>query len=422
MRLNRKNRVQLIVFGLISLLAVGYAGGNYAGLDRLFGNRGYLVQVRLTDSGGIFVNAEVAYRGVTVGRVHALHLDEDGVTVDLDIENSAPRIPADTDAVVANRSAVGEQYVDLRPRSAGGPYLEAGSVIDSSRTGVPIAPETLLANLDKLVSSVDTESLTTVVDETHLAFSGAGPDLQRLLDAGGSFTATAQRNLPQTRELLERGRAVLETQRRNGGNIRSIATGFHDIAEQLRSSDPDLRRVVDRAPELSREVSELLATSGTSLSVVIANLLTTAQITSVRTDALEQLFVALPVAASFSKSVTSNGEGHLGFVPTFFDPHACTKGYEGTPRRAADQVEETEPNVQAYCAEPPGSPSNVRGAQNAPFAGMPVEPPGTGEPPAEGTGGGPDGEPREPGLPGLLDLAGEPSASTGLGGLLGLAG
>ncbi|MFD2399558.1 hypothetical protein ACFSVJ_26250 [Prauserella oleivorans] len=214
---------------------------------------------------------------------------------------------------------------------------------------------------------------------------------------------------------------MLETQRRNGGNIRSIATGFHDIAEQLRSSDPDLRRVVDRAPELSREVSELLATSGTSLSVVIANLLTTAQITSVRTDALEQLFVALPVAASFSKSVTSNGEGHLGFVPTFFDPHACTKGYEGTPaarptrwRRPNRTCRRTAPNLRAARAT-----CAVHRTRRSPGCRWSRPAPAN---PRRRAPEGPDGEPREPGLPGLLDLAGEPSASTGLGGLLGLAG
>jgi len=30
-----------------------------------------------------------------------------------------------------------------------------------------------------------------------------------------------------------------------------------------------------------------------------------------------------------------------------------------------------EPNKNAYCAEPPGSPITVRGAQNAPFRGVP---------------------------------------------------
>ncbi|MCR3721815.1 MULTISPECIES: MCE family protein [Prauserella salsuginis group] len=442
MRLERKNRLQLVVFGLISLLAVGYAGGTYAGLDRLFGNRGYLVHIQLSESGGIFENAEVAYRGVTVGRVTGLNLDGHGVTVDVDIDSGTPDIPADSDAVVANRSAVGEQYVDLRPRSDDGPYLEHGSTIDSSRTGTPVPPGQLLGNLNQLVSSVDPESLRTVVDELDTAFTGAGPDLGRLLDSAGSLTAQAKENLPQTAQLLRQSRTVLDTQRRNADQLRSIAGGFRDIASQLKKSDSDLRNVIDRAPAASREISALLDESGTSLSVMIANLLTTSQVLEPRTDALEHMMVALPMVSGFSRSVVSNGEGHLGFVPTFFDPHGCTKGYEGTERRPANDTRNTEPNTEAYCAEPQGSPSNVRGAQNAPVAGEPVQVPGGDQDASGDIDGGADrdreesrrgGQDGSGGLPGLLDFsatggsgqgdsADSGSSGDGMGGLLGVDG
>ncbi|TWH20095.1 MCE family protein [Prauserella rugosa] len=425
MRLQRKNRVQLVVFGVISLLAVGYAGGNYAGLDRLLGARGYVVHVTLEESGGIFENAEVAYRGVTVGRVAELHLADTGVTLDLDIEEGGPPIPADSDAVVANRSAVGEQYVDLRPSSDGGPYLRAGSRIDSARTDTPVSPDTLLAGLDKLVSSVDPRSLRTVVGELDTAFTGAGPELGRLLEASGSLTTEARRALPQTAQLLRDSRTVLDTQRRNSEQLASIASGFRDIAAQLKDSDADLRTVVDRAPGASEEISTLLADSGTSLSVLIANLLTTSQVLEPRSDALEHMMVALPMVSGFARSVVSNGEGHLGFVPTFFDPHSCTKGYEGTQRRPADDTRDLPPNTDAYCAEPPGSPSNVRGAQNAPVAGDPVQIPDSGgsgsgdggsrggEDARDTAGGAADGGGVK--LPGLLEFT-DSDAESGRGG------
>ncbi|WP_019811865.1 MCE family protein, partial [Saccharomonospora halophila] len=384
MRLTGRNKVLLLVFGLISVLAVGYAGGKYAGLDRLVTGRGYSVHVELASSGGIFEGAEVAYRGVTVGRVRSLDLDGDGLTVELDIADDAPPIPADTDAVVANRSAVGEQYVDLRPHRDGAPYLEPGAVIPRERTDTPVMPHDLLAGAHDLLSSVDPKSVRTVVDEAHEAFNGVGPDLQRLLDAAGSFTAAARENLPETRQLLADGRVVLQTQREQGDELLRIAEGFSEIAGALKEADPDLRTVVDRAPGLSREVDEFLAETGTSTGVLLANLLTTTRITAARTDAVEQLLVALPIASAFSKSVTSNGEGHLGLVLNFFDPPSCTKGYETTPGRAADETEDVPPNTEAYCAEPPGSPISVRGAQNVPRADGPVRNRG-------GSDGGPDG-------------------------------
>ncbi|WP_199749938.1 MCE family protein [Amycolatopsis sp. WAC 04169] len=408
--ITRKIRIQLAVFVVIAVVSVVYAGGNYAGLDRLFGTRGYLVTAQLVDSGGIFVNAEVSYRGVAVGKVASMTLTEHGIDLGLDIESGAPKIPADTKAAVANRSAVGEQYVDLLPMHENGPYLAEGSVIKRDKTSIPLAPDTVLSNLDKLVSSVKPESLRTVVDETYEAFANAGPDLRQLLNSTGSLTATATQYLPDTQGLLANSRTVLDTQRRQADNITQFSSGLKTIAAQLKTSDPDLRRVIDEAPKLSRQISDVLAVSGTDLGVLFANTLTTAQITSARTDAIEELLVAYPIISAFSRSTSPDGTGHLGVVFNFFDPVSCTKGYEGTKQRPANDTTEAPVNTQAYCAEPPGSPTGVRGSQNAPYAG---KPPAVPERPKQTPQAAESAQ-----LPGVLSLL-TGSAPGGLGALLG---
>ncbi|KAA9151561.1 MCE family protein [Amycolatopsis acidicola] len=415
----RTHWVKLLIFGLVAVLSVGYAGAKYAGLDRLFGARGFVVTAQLADSGGIFVNAEVTYRGVAVGKVTGMHLDPQGVTVDLDLDTGT-QVPEDTQAVVANRSAVGEQYVDLRPTHENGPYLHGGSVIQRDKTALPLSPDTVLANLDSLVSSVNPADLQTVVNETYNAFSGTGQDLQQLLDSANSFTDTAKENLPQTTQLLADGRTVLKTQEKQSQNINDIAQGLNKIAGQLKTSDPDLRKVVEQAPALADNVDGILATSGTDMGVLIANLLTTFQVTSVRTDAIEEELVAFPVISAFSRSVASNGEGHLGLVLNFFDPHSCTKGYEGTQQRPASDTSDAPVNMQAYCAEPPGSKTEVRGAANAPYAGAAPTPAQTAQPtqsssaPAESTSGTAQ-------LPGVLNMV-TSTVQQGIGQLLGLPG
>lgn len=154
----RKTKIQLLAFVAIALLGFSYVGFNYVGLDRLLLGTGYEVNAEFTDSGGIFVKAEVTCRGVAVGRVTELELTDDGVSVGLTIDPDTPAIPADTRAVVSNRSAVGEQYVDLIPDGPGEAFLEDGSVIPSSRTGIPVPVEELLLNIDRLVGSIDTEN------------------------------------------------------------------------------------------------------------------------------------------------------------------------------------------------------------------------------------------------------------------------
>jgi phospholipid/cholesterol/gamma-HCH transport system substrate-binding protein len=410
----RATKVRLFLFSLIAVVGIAYVGGTYAGLDRLFWPRGYRVTAQFADSGGIFANAEVTYRGVTVGRVSELRLSAGGIDVILDIGDSAPPIPASASAVVANRSAVGEQYVDLVPPSPGGPYLAEGSVVPRSRTSLPSAPETLLSNVDSLVTSVPRESLRTTVDELDKAFRGTGPALRDLLDDAGALTATASAHLPQTTALLANGRVVLSTQAEQSAQITSYSENLRLLAAQLKKSDPDLRRVISGAPVVAAQVNDFLRTSGQELSLVIANLLTTTQITSARTDALEQLLVAFPIVTATAPGANPDGTGHLGLVLTFNDPFSCTRGYEGTHQRAANDVRDTPTNEAAYCAEPPGSPIGVRGSQNAPFGGKPVDVPAPPAAPA------PPGATALPPLPGTLTAGGGPATS--LATLLGLPG
>jgi phospholipid/cholesterol/gamma-HCH transport system substrate-binding protein len=363
--ISRKTKIQLALFLAIAVLGTGYVGGRYAGLDRMFGSNGYPVTVEMASSGGLFTNSEVTYRGVAVGRVTGMRLTHDGIAVRLHINDSAPPIPAKTRAVVANRSAVGEQYLDLQPRRRGGPHLTAGSVIPVERTDTPPPPESLLVNVDRLISDVPTDSLRTVVTEVGTAFDGAGPHLQRLLDTAGEFTDTADAHLPQTRQLLDNSDTVLRTQQEQAQQLTELSGGLRQIAGQLRTSDPDLRAVIDRAPGAATEVEELTRGVGDDFGVVLANLLTTMRLTSVRGDAIEQTLVSLPMISAFTHSLAPDGTGHLGLVLNVFNPPTCTAGYEDTPRRDGSDTSEVPANTEIACEEPPGSPIGVRGSQNA---------------------------------------------------------
>ena len=421
--LTRKVRLQIIAFVVIALVGVSYAGFRYAGLDRMFGPRGYAISVQLADSGGIFTGAEVTYRGVTIGRVGPLSLTKDGVQVELDIDSDNTQVPANSEAVVADRSAVGEQYVDLRPNTDNGPYLAAGAVIPQARTATPPPVQDLLTNLDNLASSVPTNSLRTVVDELDTAFQGTGPNLQTLLDTTSSFTNAASQHLPQTTKLLADGTTVLQTQLNSSKDITSFSTSLRQLAAQLKSSDGDVRSVIANAPQAADQVDGVLRDNGAALGNLTANLLTTSQILLPRDSGLEQIFVTYPAVVGGSYSVVpGDGTAHFGLAVNLFDPPPCTQGYESTTKRAGDVTTPIAPNDQAYCAEPTGSPIDVRGAQNAPYGGKPAVPvAGAG---SQGTQTGPAASssalaPLVGLLPGISSGSLGPA---GLGQLLGLTG
>lgn len=368
--LSRRIKIQVIIFIVVALVGVSYVGASYAGLDQLFGGRGMTVKVDLAESGGLFTNSEVTYRGVRVGRVGPMRLTDDGIEVDLHIDPSAPQIPSDLDAAVTNRSAVGEQYLDLKPRHDGGPFLADGSVIPKSAVTMPLPVQTVLSNLDSLVASVPLDSLRTVVYELDDAFRGRGDDLQSLLDNQSAFVKTASSYLPTTHKLITDGGTVLNTQLNESSAITSFSQDAHLLAEQLRKSDGDFRRLVAATPQVSDQISGLIQESGSGIGVILANLLTPAEVFSTRGAAFEQLLGTYPEAvAKGYRVIDQNGSTNMAMILNFNDPPPCRKGYESTTNRTGGDTTPAPFNTDARCALPHGDPSSVRGSQNAPQGG-----------------------------------------------------
>src|SRR5690606_3663867 len=295
--LTRKTKLQLVAFVLISCTALVYALFRFTDVGKMVGDSGYTVMVRMPDTGGVFPDGEVTYRGYNIGRIGDMRLTERGVEIDLNIEPDTPPIPDDVQAVAMNRSAVGEQLIDLRPRRAGGPYLKDGSVITDTKR--PPGTDDVIEELTQLADSVPTDSLRTVVDESYNAFAGDyGKGLQVLMDTSREFVKGARQNLPDLRQLLDSGNQVLRTQNEEFDHVRSFTRDLRKVSSALKGSDADLRKLIDQVPSSARQLSEVVDEIGPGTSHVIANLITVGRIADTRLDGLEQAFVTYPALSA----------------------------------------------------------------------------------------------------------------------------
>jgi phospholipid/cholesterol/gamma-HCH transport system substrate-binding protein len=416
----RRTKIQLVAFLVISVVFIVYALIRFAGLGQVFGQNGYTVKLELNESGGIFTGAEVTYRGYNIGRVGPLRLTAKGLEADLNIDPGTPAVPANLQAVIANRSAVGEQFVDLRPAADTGPFLRGGSTIPATETKTPISAEQVVSDLDNLATSVPTDALRTVVDESYNAFNGTGPDLQVLLDTAREFTQSAQQYLPQTVQLLDAGGTVLDTQNKEASSMAEFSRNLNELSATLKSSDGDLRKLIEVTPGAAQALNQLITDTGPGLGELFANLLTTSNLMVTRQAGIQQVLVSYPVLAVGARSVVSgDGTAHLGLVLNTFDPPPCTKGYLSPNQyRTGTDTSPRQPDSNAYCAEPTGSPIDVRGAQNAPYNGVPVAP---SQKQVAGNSNRPDQQLAE--MSGTPGVVGSPAVSlNSLSALLGLPG
>ena len=370
--ISRASRIRFVVFLLVAAVGTSIVGSQYVGLDRVLWNRPYTVTLTMQSTGGIFENAEVTYRGVAVGRVRSLDLVDGGVSVSLAVDRGE-RVPADVEAVVANRSAIGEQFVDLQPLSSGPPWLEDGANITADRVAVPPRLEEVLLEVKDLTDSVDQPALQTLVAELGDGFNGIGPELQGIIDHTDGLLRSLDGALPATRIALDQGRTVLQTQKDTSRELIGWSRDLSKLTRSLANADGSVRSLIDNSAATLPAVERLVLDNDQQLPLLMRDLVTVGDIVRARLPGVRVFLVAFPrlIQDTFNV-VQGDGYVHFNLVLDYSSGGCTSSGYSTTAKspQAKPVPELGNPgkraNLNAYCAEEPGSISAVRGSQNVP--------------------------------------------------------
>jgi phospholipid/cholesterol/gamma-HCH transport system substrate-binding protein len=373
--LTRLVRIQLAIFTIVGTLGVIAMVLFYIQAPTLLGIGRMTVTLELPATGGLYQFSNVTYRGVQLGKVTSVGLTPTGAKATLSL-NTSPKVPADLTAAVLSVSAVGEQYVDLRPRTGSPPYLHDGSVIAMHDTTIPQAVGPMLEQVNALVGSIPKSKLSQLLDETFQGFNGTGYDLGSLLDSSETLSRDSNSVVDRTRALTEDTGPLLDTQARTTDSIRTWARSFAGLSDVLANNDSHFRTILQNGPEAANEASRLLEQIKPTLPVLLANLTTIGQIGVTYHPSIEQLLVLLPSAVSIEQAARGenhpDGRAYGDFAATVDDPPICTVGFmPPNTWRSPDDMSDMDTPDGLYCKLPQDSPIAVRGARNYPCMGHP---------------------------------------------------
>ncbi|OBF41073.1 mammalian cell entry protein [Mycobacterium sp. ACS1612] len=374
--LNRTARIQLAVFALVTVLTVAAIAMFYLRVPARLGIGAYEVTANFAAGGGLYQNANVAFRGVQAGRVESVKLTDDGVAARLRL-NSDIKIPANSTATVKSVSAVGEQYVDfVPPEHPSQAVLGDGSVIPKERTAIPQDVADLLHQADQLVSSLNNTRLQDVLRETFKAFNGSGPELARLIQSTRSLVDEANSSWPQTSALIDQAGPFLDAQIRSGDDIRSFADGLARLTTEVANADPQVRSLLSNAPSAAEAASQTFEGIRPSFPVLAANLANFGRIGVIYNRSIEQALVIFP--ALQAALITIGGQlpadegGKQDFKISINDPPPCNVGFlSPMDIRTPGDTTLRELPTDLYCKVPQNDPSVVRGARNYPCQEFP---------------------------------------------------
>ena len=169
-----------------------------------------------------------------------------------------------------------------------------------------------------------------------------GLDHQSLADSLSGPSASGAESLDRTVALVRDSRTVLNTQSEQSSTIADFSADLDSLADRLRTSDPDVRQLIDNGNSASSQLGQLVSEIGPGTTANLTTLSATAKAISLQATALQTLFVYLPgVAAASSTIAPDDGTVHLGLVAESNNPRHAPS-VTRAPRRSSPRRTRTD--------------------------------------------------------------------------------
>ena len=271
MRLTRRLAINLVTVLLLGVVTVGWLVSNVIG-NGIF-NPPFEVVADFSETGGVFTNQEVTYRGVVIGKVGDLVLTDDGVDVHLLINQEwKEKIPADVQARVQNKSAVGEQFVNLTPLSDSEEKLAAGDRIERTNTEIPVDFQALLRSLDTVLADIPPEQVNRLVTNLADGIGGRGDDIATILGALSDLSVAFAEAAPEQQRLLDNATRAGAEFLRTKDEFSAAMQASDDVLLGIGDEPDELAAFFRANDRIAREASALLARHEDDLAAGIEGL------------------------------------------------------------------------------------------------------------------------------------------------------
>ncbi len=388
-----KHRFKLSTLGLVVTLVVGtyYIVFNALGLNPFLST--YSVTMHFPNSGGVQVGSSVNLRGARVGKVTEIRTSAKSIDVVAEIE-SKYKISANSIIQAHALSTAGEQYVDIRPNTDNGPYLEDGDSVQpgqikDARCAVPdatapnpantagaVACDSLpfadvLSNAVGLVKQIDSQKLDSIVTALDAGFNGNGTEvalrpgqtqkpLKLLLDSAGEVLTKLSSVTPETIRLIRDAGTIFETTSNIQPDLGRLVKALSSAVDGLRKADAQLRELFARGPGRLTSLTGSLTTLQDPITSITKVLVEISRQGALRAPALTQLMPSMRDGATALGSALRDGA--LYIILDILPRPYCD--YQITPTSPNDITRLTVP-TNLYCASQYET-TQVRGAWNAP--------------------------------------------------------
>ena len=225
--------------------------------------QGYRFQTSFAEATQLAKEADVRISGVPVGRVKTIEPDtETGRSiVVIELQSRYAPMPSDAQAILRQKTLLGETYVELTPGSRDAePVAEGGSLPESQISDT--------VQLDEIYRTFDAETraaFQTWMQEQARGIGGYGRDLNDALGNLGPFAEDSavlvdilNRQEGAVTSLISNTGVVFEALTERDGQLRSLIENSNRVFQATASRDEELKEAFVALPTFERESAQTL--------------------------------------------------------------------------------------------------------------------------------------------------------------------
>lgn len=201
----------------------------------------------LADSGGLSVGSPILLTGMKVGKVTSVEGTAQGVRVGFRIDADR-KLPVDSAVTIEQLSALGEPYVEFRPKTGGAPYLKDGQRLDTAAVKSPLSIPEVSRLVNKVMNQLDPKVAASLASTLGTAFHDTDAAMPPLTRAGDLLAAAIMSREPKIAQLLNSFQVAASNVDGIGAATAAAAPAFVQFEQSLEELINAVGRLVDRAP------------------------------------------------------------------------------------------------------------------------------------------------------------------------------
>jgi len=297
-------------------------------IERIGTGGGYLLVATFDDVSGLTEGDQVKIAGAPVGQVEDIRVVDGRAEVTMEVRD-AVKVPADTEAAIRWRNAVGQRVVYLLPGTAPGRLPPGGRI---ARTSSVVDIGQLVSDLGPLTRSLDPEQINQLLTAAAKSLKGNERTIPRLLDNVNAITTTVNDRRKTIEQLLKDYATVTGVVARRDKQIEQLVDNLVTLSEAFAGN----RELIDDAlVELSTTVhtqNEVLGKNAGELGALVDNLAGLTGGIRRNVDRIDKTIGTLQPSLARGYSTVSRGHYFVTAVPCLaLGPAPCPYGMKEPP-------------------------------------------------------------------------------------------